>query len=63
MSAPNDSKPAQAPKDSKPVEVPSLSDAEVEAKLRTLSRRGFAIAGAAVAGTLLAWRWVLRWEP
>lgn len=60
MSAPNDSKPAQAPKDSKPVEVPSLSDAEVEAKLRTLSRRGFAIAGAAVAGTLLAWRWVLR---
>jgi DMSO/TMAO reductase YedYZ molybdopterin-dependent catalytic subunit len=52
MTAPEDSKKAPDPQ--------PQSDAEVEAKLRALSRRGFAIAGVAVAGTFIVWRWLLR---
>lgn len=37
-----------------------LTEAEVKARLVRLSRRGFAVAGAATLGTLLGWRWLLR---
>jgi DMSO/TMAO reductase YedYZ molybdopterin-dependent catalytic subunit len=44
-----------------PPEPEELTDVEVRARLRTLSRRGFAGAGAAAVGALLAGRWVQRW--
>lgn len=48
------------PKGEPPRNGEELTEAEAGARLRTLSRRGFAVAGAAALGTLLGWRWLLR---
>jgi DMSO/TMAO reductase YedYZ molybdopterin-dependent catalytic subunit len=41
-------------------EPSELTEAEVKARLRTLSRRGFAVLGVGAAAAVLGWRWLLR---